>query len=364
MNLESIKKVVLNVYNAYYREKTFQKYKKNVQIKKLTAGQKKEIREYYKENFGISVNPKFHELLYSISGVYKKEYMPLDVIAHVEESLSPFKYAKILDDKAMYDWWFPGIRFPERIAICCNGVAYAYDSDKSMRPINKQQLMDLSLNLSDCFIKPSRDSSGGVGVKAFNVVDGVVSETGEPVNKLLDSYHGNYVIEKKIVNSKNLRDLNPTSCNTLRVITWRNRKIGKIELVSALLRIGRMGALIDNSAAGGITVPVGKDGILSNSGCIKKGSYKRVEKTETGIDLKGYKIDHFQEIVNTALRCHEYLPYFDFIGWDITVDDKENVIVIEYNPQPDIRLGQLTFLDSYLLDKQKEILTSVYSARK
>lgn len=360
MNLESMKSLILKVINKYNREKTYLKYKKNVKIQKLSKQQKKEIKTYYKDNYGISVNPKFHQLLYSISGVYKKEFMPLNVTAYVEEKLSPFKYAKILDDKAMYDWWFPGIKFPERIGFCCNGVFYAPNNDGVMRQTEERIFLKNVENLNDCFIKPSRNSSGGIGVKAINVINGRVQDSGEPVKDLLDSYHGNFVIEKRIINNDNLKALNPTSCNTLRVITWRNRDKEQIELVSALLRIGRMGSVIDNSAAGGITVPIGKDGKLVNSGCIKKGEYKRVEETETGIKLKGYQINNFNDIVDTAKKCHEFLPYFDFIGWDITVDDENNVIVIEYNPQPDIRLGQLTFLDSYLLDKQEEILSAVY----
>lgn len=135
MNFENIKKFILSIYNAYYREKAYQRYRKNVKILNLSNAQKKEIKSYYKDNYGVSVTTKFHQLLYSISGVYKKEFMPLDVIAHVEETLSPFKYAKVLDDKAMYDWSFPGILFPERIAISCNGVPYCRDINGTVKEI-------------------------------------------------------------------------------------------------------------------------------------------------------------------------------------------------------------------------------------
>ena len=362
MNIGSIKDELLAIYNIYNREKNYRIWKKNVKIKKLTKEQKKEIKCYYKDNFGISVTTKFHELLYSICGVFRKEYMPLEVISDVENILSPFKYAKVMDDKAMYDWTFPGIQFPERVAICCNGVTYRVSSEGDLIEIGQKELLNIVSDLQECIIKPSRDSSGGIGVQLFQSKKGVVTETGRTVKELLNSYHGNYVIEKKVVNNENLRVLNPTSCNTLRIITWRNREKECIELVSALLRIGGPGAIIDNTAAGGIAVPVGKDGKLSNSGCIKH-EYRRVEKTLSGVELKGYTIEHYSELVETAKKAHKYLPYFDFVGWDMTVNEHGEVIVIEFNPQPDIRLGQMTFLDSYLLDKQKEILTFVYKAK-
>jgi hypothetical protein len=64
--------------------------------------------------------------------------------------------------------------------------------------------------------------------------------------------------------------------------------------------------------------------------------------------------------VEVAKHGHANLPYFDFIGWDITVDEHENVIVVEFNPDPDMRLDQLIFLDTCLLDHQKDILSAVY----
>lgn len=100
----------------------------------------------------------------------------------------------------------------------------------------------------------------------------------------MKSYHGNYVVEKRIINNENLKRLNPSSCNTLRVHTWRNREKGTIEFVSSFLRVGHSGAVVDNAFAGGIAVPVGNDGVLTNSGC-HFNKYKRIEQTDTGIPL-------------------------------------------------------------------------------
>ena len=98
---------------------------------------------------------------------------------------------------------------------------------------------------------------------------------------------------------------------------------------------------------------------MSNSGCTLK-SYKRIDCTDTGITFKGYQIEQFDEMVAVAKKGHTNLPHFDFIGWDITVDKDGNVVVIEFNADPDMRLDQLIFLDTCLLDKQEAILSEVY----
>lgn len=50
-------------------------------------------------------------------------------------------------------------------------------------------------------------------------------------------------------------------------------------------------------------------------------------------------------------KAHHNLSHFDFIGWDVIVNNNNEVVVIEFNPDPDMRLDQLIFLDNCLLSK-------------
>lgn len=74
----------------------------------------------------------------------------------------------------------------------------------------------------------------------------------------------------------------------------------------------------------------------------------------------GYKIERFDEMVSTAIRAHSAIPFFGIIGWDITISNEGKVTIIEYNPDPDMRIEQLPFRDSCLMDFQDEILEEVY----
>lgn len=177
---------------------------------------------------------------------------------------------------------------------------------------------------------------------------------------LLDKeYKNNYVVERKIVNCDNLKQLNPSSCNTLRVHTFRNKSSQMIEFISAYVRIGRSGRIIDNASNGGIACRV-IDGRLAKYGAVAVPHYEAVTKTDSGIVLENYRIDKFEEIVATAIKAHSNLPFIGLIGWDITVNENGEVVIIEYNPNPDMRKEQLIFKDTLLVDKQEEVFRSYW----
>ncbi len=361
MKLEDIKKVVLYFMSKNALRKYYNRLKKQTVIKKLTQAQKQEIKDYYRNNYGVKVNTKWHEILYSISGVYRVDYMPFEIYNLLLEKFSPFAFKKVLDDKVLYDWLLPDVRLPKRLFSSCNGVIYSYMGGKS--EISFDYILQSLHNIDNCIIKPSKDSSAGIGVRGLSVSDGIVEGYEWSLEKLLKSYKGNFVIEEKIICCDNLRNLNPSSCNTLRIHTWRNRKENKIEYVSAFLRVGRKDSLIDNGFAGGIAIPIGDDGILSNNGCTLK-YYQRYDKSDTGFTFKGYKIQQFDMMVEVVCNAHHNLPHFDFVGWDVTVNNNNEVVVIEFNPDPDMRLDQLIFLDNCLLSKQKIIYKTLFNNDK
>lgn len=358
MNIENLKNCILIPMNKYNEWRYYKKIKSQYSVRKLSTTQKKNAIGYYQKNFGVKISPKYHELLYSISGVFRPEFMPFNIYGDLLTKLSPWKYKKVLDDKVLYDQMLIGFNIPTRICSSCNYVYYSYLHGGGRQELDFLSVKSLLSNIDDAIIKPSRDSSAGIGVRVLSINDGFDTKSKESIEDILKGYHGNFVVERKIKNNRNLSDLNPSSCNSLRVHTWRDKTSGTIQYISSFLRVGRSGSIVDNAFAGGIAIPVGIDGKLSNSGCTFQ-PYKRIEKSDTGIVFKGYQIEHFEDIIKVALRAHQNISHFDFIGWDITVDDNENVIIIEYNPDPDMRLDQLIFLDTCLLEHQKEILKVV-----
>lgn len=320
----------------------------------LTPVQKKEVQDYYLQLTGKRVSLRWHSLLMTKTGVFNKRYLPFEIYDDIITSQIPsYTIMSYFDDKSLYRYFFKDFNLPERIAECYRGIWYL--PQKGIGEVTYEQLLENCLELENCIIKPSKGSSAGIGVRELTTV----GMSKDDIDALLKSYKGNFVIEKKIDECENLKKLNPSSCNSLRIHTYRSSVQQKVEYVSSYIRIGREGKVIDNASSGGITCQILPNGCLGDFPCTVS-PYKKIEKSDAGIMLSGYKIEHFPEMVETAVKAHSCIPLFGIIGWDICADKNGNVIIIEYNPNPDMRKEQLIFKDTVLLDKQEEILTEIY----
>ena len=74
---------------------------------------------------------------------------------------------------------------------------------------------------------------------------------------------------------------NPTSVNTLRIVSYRDSK-GEIQILNSILRIGLAGSVVDNAHAGGMFVGVSKDGVLGKYVCDQ---YGRTQTVFNNIDF-------------------------------------------------------------------------------
>ena len=132
--------------------------------------------------------------------------------------------------------------------------------------------------------------------------------------------------------------LNPTSVNTMRILTYRSGM--EVLIIYAVIRIGRRGQVIDNQCAGGISTAITRDGKLARAAF---GGYYEddVTRTDTGVVLEGYQLPSFDKAINMVKRCHMRLPYFNIIGWDIAIEENGEPVLIEYNTN--VGLSQSAF---------------------
>jgi hypothetical protein len=152
-----------------------------------------------------------------------------------------------------------------------------------------------------------------------------------------------------------MEQLNPSSVNTIRLLTYR--KGMEVLLLYAVVRIGKKGMAIDNESQGGISAKINNDGTLAKYAYGAPGDEK-IERTDNGVVLDGYKIPSFPKVVETAKKCHYRLPFFNIIGWDFCVDDQGEPVMIEWNSNPDLSqtangpaFGEFT--DEILMDVYK-----------
>lgn len=339
-------------------KKLFNQYAQGEIIKPLTREQKQAVQNYWKPLVGKEVNTCWHELLYSKTGFFTPRYLPFEVYGEmIARQMPSYKVKSYFDDKSLYRYFFQGFNRPRRIAEACNGICYLPEDGIKEVPFAK--VVERCSNIKRCIIKPSKGSSAGIGVCLLNVEKGKLTDTGESIEEKLLSYKGKFVVEELIQESECLSRLNPSSCNTLRIHTWRNSGKERCEYISSYVRIGRKGSIKDNASSGGITCQIMADGRLGNKACTVN-PYQLKETTDAGIKLDGYMIEDFEKMVQTAIDAHSCVPIFGIIGWDICLDKDGLPVIIEYNPDPDLRIEQLVFCDTCLLDKQEEIIKEVF----
>ena len=108
-----------------------------------------------------------------------------------------------------------------------------------------------------------------------------------------------------------LAQLNPTSLNTIRVVTFFFEK--NVYILSCILRVGAPNAKVDNVGAGGYACPVQMDGQLNNKAVNRKAEW--VEMNNTGIRFSDIRVPEFEKVIETVKFAHKRLAHFKLIGW-------------------------------------------------
>lgn len=314
-------------YRKYVRRsdrRVAESLKKVKTRRRLTKEQAKEVRDFYKKLTGKRITLLYHEYFYSRTGVYSKEYMPIgffeaDLMGRANQWS---RYYPSYSDKNMDDIYLPHILHPQSILKNMNGYFY-YKGE----PVGKEEAIKLCSNIEKAIIKPSMQSKG-VGVKLLSVSDGVSNIDNKTIEQLFDTYKKNFLIQEAVRQHPVISALNPTSVNTIRIMTYRSGM--EIIVVYSVIRIGRLNQVIDNQSAGGISTVIHEDGTLGKYAFGVAGD-DMIEKTDTGIVLEGYKIPGFEKAIEVVKKSHFDLPFFDIIGWDISINEEEEPVLIEWN---------------------------------
>ena len=294
--------------------------------RKLTKEQEREVNEFYVSMIGKKVPLYCHEYFYSRTGVFSKDYIPKDFYTlELRPRANVYRFQQAYDDKNIYDIILAGENVVHTILKNMNG--YYYFEGK---PVSEEEAVSLCQNLEQVIIKPAMEMHGS-RVHLLTVINGETNVDGLSIGELFKRYKHNFLIQERVRQHKDLAALNPTSVNTMRILTYRSGM--EVLLVYSVIRIGRSGQVIDNQCAGGISTTITKEGMLGRAAY---GGYNEdnVLVTDTGISLEGYQLPSYDKAVEFVKRLHMKLPYFNIIGWDVSIEENGEPILIEYNTNP------------------------------
>ena len=139
---------------------------------------------------------------------------------------------------------------------------------------------------------------------------------------------GPHIIEELVVQNKALAQLNTSSVNTIRCITF-NTKNGVV-IPYCFMKVGRKGSFVDNGGAGGILIGIDeKKGILNTHGYDEYNREFEIHP-DSGVRFMGYQLPEWKQMIEICKRMSSMVPKVNYIGWDMTYTDK-GWIVIEGN---------------------------------
>ncbi|MDO5316133.1 MAG: sugar-transfer associated ATP-grasp domain-containing protein [bacterium] len=295
----------------------------------LSEGQINDIKAYWKRLTGKDVPVFWHKYFYSRNGNFSVRYVPTCIYhSSFIYRLNCRPLTMAYTDKCSYDNYFPDVWRPKTIVRNING--YFFDDCK---PISREEALKKCWNLENAVIKPSMIGMWGTGVRLFSTEEGALNEK-ETVENLFEQFGKDYIIQEKVIQHAEMSRLNPTSLNTLRVLSFRHGD--EVTIIYAVVRIGRKDRVVDNETSGGINADID----LSNGRIVDCAygtpSEKRILCTDIGTELKGFEIPSFNQTLDIVKELHLRLPYFHLIGWDFGIDEQGRPVMIEWNRCPDL----------------------------
>jgi hypothetical protein len=250
---------------------------------------------------------------------FDTHYVPNDYYDFAEHVLNLRWGAMFLQHKCNLKFLIPSSHRPSVILQKIDGH-YLLDDNTEITLEDAERI----LKEKDSFIRKIAIGSGG-GRGVVKVSWDEVRNPKALLEELLQPE--DLVIQEIIQQSSFMASFNPDSVNTFRLLTLNIN--GKCTLLSSFLRMGTAGAYVDNLCSGGVLVGIKQDGSLHDYG-IKK-DYSRASEAPSGKVFHGVTIPMWDEIKREVLELHRQIPYANLIGWDVTVDQDDQIIIVEIN---------------------------------
>ena len=286
---------------------------------------KKELSSYYEQR-GFKVSMMFDDYFSRLNGIHSDRYLSMDLYYfYVIPALNRHDFKDAYLDKNIYSELFPSIRQPMSIVKNIHGRYY-----RDGEEITLEDAIEAVLDYDgDLIIKPTVETCNGEGVEAIGNIDAA------ELKDLFAHYGFNFIVQEKVIQHPDLQRVNPTSLNSMRLYTYR-RLDGTYEYLYpyAHLRFGGKGAIKDNVSQGGGTCLILDDGTVDDRVYRFKSMQVSSLREETGVEH--LTIPNYSKVVETLKRLHRRLPYFDFVGWDVTVLPDGEPLLIEFNLVPSV----------------------------
>ena len=252
------------------------------------------------------------------------------------------KYKSVFDNKLIFEKVFgKDLSIPKTVMIIDKEI---YDYDGNIISYND---IDKLLIDNKYIIKPCCDTGGGTGIKLLEKRSNnlfVLSEkemtSKELYNEFQTKYKG-YILVEFIKQHPYSEKINPTSVNTIRIVTLKDPKTKEIIIPFAVHRFGSKKSNVVDNASSGVyvtNIDVESGTLLETKSYLDTTTLDK--HPDSNVLIKGTVIPHFDTIKKDILNIAKKYPYLPFIAWDIVVTE-ESFSVIEINASTGLGLFQI-----------------------
>lgn len=238
--------------------------------------------------------------------------------AIVDKSLTNGLYADTMDDKNLYDLYFPDVNQPATVIRKVRGVYL----DAGYNIVSESEAVDKCVNNKNVVIKPSVNSSQGKGIVFWREDDGVQS-----LRKAL-SENSSVVVQDLITQHDFMASFTDSCVNTMRIVTllWDS----EISITSSVLIMGGATAKTNHLHGGGIVCGILPDGRLREIAF--DGNLNEYRRHPNGIVFADAKIPNYDRCVALVKKLAPRMSGVSkLLNWDITLDQNGEPLLIEVN---------------------------------
>ena len=190
-------------------------------------------------------------------------------------------------------------------------------------------------NTDRVFVKPL-SKSGGKGCRVVSTE----TMTEDQCHKAWEEWSEERVIIEEIIKQdRTIATFNESTINTIRIYTFL--KNGEDPVITlACGRFGRSGKVTDNFHQGGYGVMIdSQTGTIITDGMNQSHQFSS-SHPDSGKLFKGFTYPNWDLVVSTAKKAAKKNTKITHVGWDITINDKNEVELIEGNSEPGFDLPQ------------------------
>ncbi len=174
--------------------------------------------------------------------------------------------------------------------------------------------------------KPSIDDAGGRGIDIFykeKEYGNYINNDGCEISEWMKD-KSDLIIQEVAGQNDFYKGLNPSSINTVRVVTYRSVKDEVTRVMQSLLRVGNIDSFVDNWHSGGHIVNINKDGVFGEYGYNM--NFDKIRFSKAGVEAP-----HILGMHQIAIELSRKYLFHRVLSFDFFVDSFDNIMLVEIN---------------------------------